>query len=131
MVVCAGVGAADDLVGRWVSWSYGEGVVGKEGEYHDCHVFIVDAVVVHRWLEEVRVLLEPGGVSCALLSCDIPRYPCCVVHFEYHWGSTLCSDGSRVRISLTTWAGSTGLGSLLLLCFSNYLSFGYSWLVFW
>jgi hypothetical protein len=31
------------------------------GAYHDCHVFIVDAVVVHGWLEEVGVLLEPGG----------------------------------------------------------------------
>lgn len=131
MVVCAGVGAADDLVGRWVSWSYGEGVVGKEGAYHDCHVFIVDAVVVHRWLEEVRVLLEPGGVSCALLSCDIPRHPCCVVHFEYHWGSTLCSDGSRVRISTYHLGRFNGPGIIASVVLLKLPVFGYSWLVFW
>lgn len=49
---------------------WGEGRRGRcGGAYHDCHVFIVDAVVVHGWLEEVGVLLEPGGVSCALLIC--------------------------------------------------------------
>lgn len=35
--------------------------------YHDRHVVVVDAVVVHGRLEEVRVLLEPRQVSCALL----------------------------------------------------------------
>lgn len=51
-----------------------------EGGYHDSHVLVIDAVVVHRWLEEVCVLLEPGGVSCVLLSCPIPWYLCCAVH---------------------------------------------------
>lgn len=45
----------------------GKEVLGGGGGYHDCHVLVVDAVVVHGWLEEVRVLLEPERVSCALL----------------------------------------------------------------
>lgn len=81
------------------------------GRYHDGHTLVVDEVVVHGWLEEVGVLLEPGGVSCALLFCVILWYLCRIVHPNTIHGAP---DGSRARSSLTTWAGSTGLGSLLL-----------------
>lgn len=31
-------------------------------KYHDCHIIVVDAVVVDWGLEQVRVLLEPGDL---------------------------------------------------------------------
>ncbi|KFY20236.1 hypothetical protein V491_03880, partial [Pseudogymnoascus sp. VKM F-3775] len=92
VVICAGIGAADNLVGRKLACVNGErggssgGRRGRgESAYHDSHVLVVDAVVVHGWLEEMGVLLKPG-------------------------------NGSHARSSLTTWAGSTVLGSLLLSC---------------
>lgn len=39
---------------------------GGDGEgmlYHYCDIFVVDAVVVNRWFEEMGVLFEPCVVS--------------------------------------------------------------------
>lgn len=51
----------------------------KELPYHDCYIFIVDAVVIDGWLEEVGVLFEP------IFSSDLGtlRFR---VDFTYHFG---------------------------------------------
>ena len=52
VVVCSGVGAADDLDDMLESFELRR----VENIYHDCHVFIGHAVVVDWWFEKMRVL---------------------------------------------------------------------------
>ncbi len=86
VVVCAGIEAADDLVGVeggwWVRGNAGfvsenwgpclEEEGGKDGEKsegrsdHDCKVLIIDAVVADGWLQEMGILFEPGLFVSAL-----------------------------------------------------------------
>ena len=57
VVVCSGVGAADDLGGLAM------GLGNSKGERcHDCDILVVDAVVVDWRFEEVGVLFEPSLV---------------------------------------------------------------------
>ena len=61
VVVCSGVGAADDLVGgeRWSRGVEQSGGLRWRERYHYCDVLVVDAVVVDWGFQEVGVLFEP------------------------------------------------------------------------
>jgi hypothetical protein len=59
VVVGAGVGTAYDL--EFCEKESFEKLGGAK-VYHDCHILVIDAVVVDRWFEEMGVLFEPVEV---------------------------------------------------------------------
>ena len=63
VVICTFIRAAHDLYN--VSFRKGSFILQA---YHNLNFFVVHAVIVDRWLEKVRVLLEP---SARLLVCEV------------------------------------------------------------
>jgi hypothetical protein len=61
--------------------------------YHYCYIFVVDAVVVDRWFEEVGVLFEPVGLLDRF-SLDFGKV--CKPFWDIQWSGKhfgLFSDG--------------------------------------
>jgi len=86
VVVGSGVGAAYYLL---VVLEREFGRLGGQKTYHDCYIFVVDAVVVDRWFEEVGVLFEPVEV----LETFLPRRGSIADHFGMFKGAvSILSD---------------------------------------